>query len=198
MKKAISIAIPLASNPLDPITALILEQKNKLFDFIKKRVPEKEDAEDILQDVFFLLVKTSQSMKKIEHITSWLFRVAKNKIVDLYRKKKPEPLSLLGSQQIYPTLDSLEISENLGNDTPDVVLQKKEFWSTFDETLKSLPKKQSEVFIMNEMEGLSFKEISAITGDSVNTLLSRKRYAVLQLRKKMQNFQQDFTFAKYS
>lgn len=188
MKKALTVAIKL-EHPIDPFSELIQDQKKKLFDFIRKRVPEKEDAEDILQDVFFLFIQTTRSVKHIEHITSWLFRVAKNKIVDLYRKKKPEPLTYLeiGGKSI-SVLNSDEL-ENLDFNDPDKLLRKKEFWSQFEHSIKALPEKQSQVFILNEMDGLSFKEISEITGASINTLLSRKRYAVLQLRKNLKNFQ---------
>jgi len=188
MKKALSVAINLP-HPVDPITELILEQKKKLFDFIKKRVPEKEDAEDILQDVFYLFIQTSRSVKKIEHITSWLFRVAKNKIVDLYRKKKPEPFAHLDTGEKSGGIETWEDINNQDRNDPDKMLHNKEFWSKFDNAIKSLPEKQSQVFILNELDGLSFKEISVITGASVNTLLSRKRYAVIQLRKIMKNYQ---------
>lgn len=188
MNKAISISLKLEENPLDPITQLILDQKKKLFDFIKKRVPEKEDAEDILQDVFYLFIQTSKSVKQIEHITSWLFRVAKNKIIDLYRKKKPLTYSSLELPIIEAQIRLESNIELMDSSNPESTLRKKEFWVEFDNSINSLPEKQSQVFILNEIEGLSFKEISVITGDSVNTLLSRKRYAVLQLRKNLQNF----------
>jgi len=189
MKKALTVAIKLPP-PVDPITELILDQKKKLFDFIKKRVPEKEDAEDILQDVFYLFIQTSRSVKQIEHITSWLFRVAKNKIVDLYRKKKPEPLTYLQAGGKSISLLDFDQIENADLNDPEKQLGKKEFWAQFEDAIKALPQKQSQVFILNEIDGLSFKEISALTGASVNTLLSRKRYAVLQLRKNLKNFQE--------
>jgi len=192
MKKAIAIALELESAPLDPLSEILLDHKNRLFDFIKRRVPEKEDAEDILQDVFYLFIQTTKSVKQIEHLTSWLFRVAKNKIVDLYRKKKPEPFSNFENPMEGLPMETFAGLLKDDSTNPEIVLRKKEFWEKFDSIIESLPKSQSQVFIMNELDGLSFKEISEITGESVNTLLSRKRYAVLQLRKSLGNFKESF------
>ncbi len=202
MNKVLSIAIDADLSSFDPLTELILEQKTKLFNFIKKRVPDKEDAEDILQEVFYLLIETSKSVKKIEHLTAWLFKIAKNKIVDLYRKKKPIPFSSIDSfedRERLGGLEHLERSENIeikggglsGElSNPESLMEKKEFLTQFEDVLEQLPAKQKEVFIWNEMEGLSFKEISKRTGISVNTLLSRKHYAILFLRKRLKQFQE--------
>lgn len=160
-------------------------QRTRLFQFIRRRVPETEDAEDILQEVFFQLIESARSKKPIEQLTSWLFRVARNKIVDLYRKKKPDSLQKLtaGADDNY----SLNIADLLVDqgDNPESMHLRNLVWNELDISLKNLPQEQRSVFIMHELDGMSFKQIAELTGESVNTLLSRKRYAVIYLRRRL-------------
>ncbi|MDJ1466419.1 sigma-70 family RNA polymerase sigma factor [Cytophagaceae bacterium DM2B3-1] len=161
-------------------------EKQRLLAFIRKRVPEKTDAEDILQDVFYQLAETFNVLEPIEQISAWLFRVARNKIIDRYRKKKPESL------EQYLNHGEDEESWNLSKllfdpqDGPENTYTRTRMWDTLAEALEELPDEQKEVFVWHELEGKSFKEISETTGVTVNTLLSRKRYAVLHLRKRLE------------
>lgn len=161
-------------------------EKQRLLAFIRKRVPEKTDAEDILQDVFYQLAETFNVLEPIEQISAWLFRVARNKIIDRYRKKKPESL------EQYLNYGEDEESWNLSKllfdpqDGPENTYTRTRMWDTLAEALEELPDEQKEVFVWHELEGKSFKEISETTGVTVNTLLSRKRYAVLHLRKRLE------------
>ncbi|MDJ1500589.1 sigma-70 family RNA polymerase sigma factor [Xanthocytophaga agilis] len=161
-------------------------EKQRLLAFIRKRVPEKTDAEDILQDVFYQLAETFNVLEPIEQISAWLFRVARNKIIDRYRKKKPESL------EQYLNHGEDEESWNLSKllfdpqDGPESTYTRTRMWDTLAEALEELPDEQKEVFVWHELEGKSFKEISETTGVTVNTLLSRKRYAVLHLRKRLE------------
>jgi len=162
-------------------------EKQRLLAFIRKRVPEKTDAEDILQDVFYQLAETFNVLEPIEQVSAWLFRVARNKIIDRYRKKKPESL------EQYLNAGEDEESWNLSKlifdpqDGPENTYTRTRVWDTLAEALDELPVEQREVFVWHELEGKSFKEISDETGVAVNTLLSRKRYAVLHLRKRLES-----------
>jgi RNA polymerase sigma factor (sigma-70 family) len=165
------------------------KEKNRLFNFIRKFVPSKEDAEDILQDVFYQFISRS-NFEIIDKISAWLFRTAKNRIIDSGRKKKPdsfsETFSLLTNDDGEPIsvedfLPAIEI-------TPEDLFLSDEFNENFVKVLEELPEEQREVFVLNEIEELSFKEISELTGVSVNTLLSRKHYAVMQLKKKLNKY----------
>ncbi len=178
----------MTQNQKDKIEQTVRKERNKLFNFIRKRVKAKEDAEDILQDVFFQLTQASGSIDTIDQITSWLFRVARNKITDLYRKKKPETFT--DYNETVKDNEGLfleEILPDLGN-TPDDEYFKNLLWEAVQEALDELPAEQKEVFMMHEFEDQSFKDMSEITGEPVNTLISRKRYAVLHLRKRLQEF----------
>lgn len=159
-------------------------QKKRLFQFIRKRVPENEDAEDILQDVFFQLIESSRAMKPIEQLTSWLFRVARNKIVDLYRKKKPGSLQKLTQGD---NDDNLNLADLLVDpaENPEAAYLSNLVWQELEICLKLLPAPQRDVFTMHELDGMSFKQIAKLTGEPVNTLLSRKRYAVIFLRERL-------------
>jgi RNA polymerase sigma factor (sigma-70 family) len=150
-------------------------------------VSDLEDAEDILQDVYYELTETSRLSVPIGQVASWLFRVARNKIIDRYRKKKTERLDdmKLPGQQVedehYLLSDLIQSTQDSPGDAFDQSLM----WLAIEEALEELPKEQRDVFEMHEIEGRSFNEISAATGVSINTLLSRKRYAVLHLRKRL-------------
>lgn len=166
------------------ITRTIQKEEKRLFGFIRKRVNSEEDAQDILQEVFFQFIEMYRGLEKIERTTSWLYRVAKNKIVDGYRKKKEvsvEDHYNSQGQELYIE----ELIPLINNDTPEDDFTRKLVMSVLEEALDELPVGQKTVFIAHELEGLSFKEISQSTGITVNTLISRKRYAVTHLKEKL-------------
>ncbi len=169
------------------ISDIVKEYTGRLSAFIRKRVRRLEDAEDILQEVFFQLSEADRMMKPIDEMTAWLFAVTRNRITDLYRKKKPELYSEFETDESDEFSD-LEWSRFLEADenTPETEFVKSLVWEELAVVLKELPAEQREVFEMTEFEGLSYKEISALTGESVNTLISRKRYAILILRDRLQ------------
>jgi RNA polymerase sigma factor (sigma-70 family) len=166
----------------------IKEYGKKLFAFIRGRVRTEEDAEDILQDVWYQLYNTSEA---IDQVGSWLYRVARNKIIDRYRKKSPE---LLDDQSYEDEEGELHLKEILMADAgnPETEYLKNLFWKELNEGLDELPPEQKEVFILNELEGLTFAEIAARTGENSKTLISRKGYAVKHLRKRLQTLYDDF------
>jgi RNA polymerase sigma factor (sigma-70 family) len=166
----------------------VAAERSKLFNFIKKRVSDPGDAEDILQDVFFQLWQGYDTIENVERITSWMFRVARNKIIDRYRKLKPMSFSALESGRSEDEVPLL-LADIIGDSSssPDDVYSRELIWESVEEVLAELPKSQREVFVWHELEDLSFREMSERTGDSINTLLSRKRYAVSYLRKRLQN-----------
>jgi RNA polymerase sigma factor (sigma-70 family) len=171
------------TNPKPNITQVINTYSKRLMGFIRNRVNTEADAEDILQDVFYQLIG---STRPIEQLTSWLFTVARNKITDSQRKKQPEAL-----EEIFTAEDGenfFDWSEVLfeNADNPETAYLRNLFWETLTGALNELPPEQKDVFILNEMEGIPFKVIAAQTGETVNTLLSRKRYAVLHLRARLQ------------
>jgi RNA polymerase sigma factor (sigma-70 family) len=169
------------------ISDIILEERSRLRKFIRRRVPDPSDVEDILQEVFYELVEANRLLMPIEHVTGWLFRVARNRITDLFRKKKPETLSgaavededgeLLRIEDLLPSPDA----------GPEALYFRNLLLDELELALDELPDEQREVFVAHELEGRSFKELSAESGVNVNTLLSRKRYAVLHLRERLQN-----------
>lgn len=168
----------------------------KLFDFIRKRVETHDDAEDILQDVFFKLVSSYSVTEPIEHLTSWLFTVARNRIIDWYRKQRHEFLLFQGrtlNQDAENTGAPLYLDDILfdPSDNPDELYSRSVVWRELADALDELPEEQRQVFVMHELEGKSFKEISDITGEKVNTLLSRKRYAMLYLRERLRELYND-------
>lgn len=166
-----------------------LREKGRLLSFIRNRVSSVEEAEDILQDVFYQFVAGFESIESLDRVTSWLFQVARNKIIDRYRKDAARPQrtdfgSRSGSDDDAP-LTLQEILPDLGN-TPEDALFREVLWDAIMEALDDLPADQRQIFIQNEMEERGFREISEETGVSINTLLSRKRYAIIALRKKLQ------------
>jgi len=173
------------------ISATIEGERPRLRNFIRKRVADEQDAEDILQDVFYELVEAYRLMKPIEQIGAWLFRVARNRITDLFRKKKPQTLSERIVEESGETLglEDLLPSPEAG---PEAAYARHVLLEELDAALDELPDEQREVFIGHELEGLSFKELAAKTGVSVNTLLSRKHYAVLHLRQRLQVIYEEF------
>ena len=165
-------------------------ERKRLFDFIRRRVRTEEDAEDILQDVFYQLVASYSVTEPIEKLTSWLFTVARNKIIDWYRKRKPEGFH----REDEETGEALNLEDILFDPAqiPDEVYARSLVWTELAEALDELPEEQREVFVMHELDGRSFKEIAEITGEPVSTLLSRKRYAVLHLRESLQELYDEF------
>ena len=164
----------------------------KLRNFIRKHVADTGEAEDIVQEVFYELLEAYRLMKPVEHVTAWLFRVARNRIIDLFRKKKPESLNepvISGDDG-----DTLLLEDMLpsAETSPEAAYARNMLLDALEDALEELPAGQRDVFIAHELMGLSFKEISAETGLSVNTLLSRKRYAVLHLRRRLQAIYDDF------
>lgn len=161
----------------------------RLRGFIRRRVLDTADAEDVLQDVFYELIEAYRLMKPAEHTTAWMFRVARNRIVDLFRRKKAVSLQeAVSAEEEAPMLEDLLPSPDAG---PDAIYARNVLLDAIDEALEELPENQREVFVAHELMGKSFKELSEETGVSVNTLLSRKRYAVLYLRERLQELDED-------
>ena len=175
------------------ISEVVDREQSRLRDFIRRRVPDSRDAEDVLQDVFYRLVEANRLLMPIDHITGWLFRVARNRIVDLFRKKKPEELSdvpIAGEDDELLSLEELIPSADAG---PEARYARTLLLEELELALDELPEEQREVFVAHELEGRSFKEIAAETGVNLNTLLSRKRYAVLHLRERLQSIYDEMT-----
>jgi RNA polymerase sigma factor (sigma-70 family) len=164
----------------------------RLRSFIRKHVADSGDAEDVLQDVFYELLEAYRLMKPVEHVTAWLFRVARNRMIDLFRRKKAGSLNepvVAGDEGDMLVLEDLLPSAEAG---PEAAYARNLLIDALDDALEELPPMQRDVFIAHELEGRSFKEISAETGLSVNTLLSRKHYAVLHLRSRLQSIHENF------
>ena len=178
------------------ITEVVKREQSRLRNFIRRRVPDPRDAEDILQDVFYELVEANRLLMPIEHVTAWLFRVARNRITDLFRKKRPESFGdpgaagedddeLLRFEDLLPSPDA----------GPEALYARNVLLEELELAVDELPPEQREVFVGHELEGRSFKQMAAETGIGVNTLLSRKRYAVLHLRQRLQSIYDELTKA---
>jgi RNA polymerase sigma factor (sigma-70 family) len=169
------------------ISEVIAEERSRLRNFIRNRVPNEADVEDLLQDVFYELVEANRLLMPIEYVTGWLFRVARNRITDLFRKKRPETFSDAAVEdedgELLPIEDLLP-SPDAG---PEALYVRHVLLEELQFALSELPDDQRDVFVAHELEGRSFKELSAESGVNVNTLLSRKRYAVLHLRQRLQS-----------
>jgi RNA polymerase sigma factor (sigma-70 family) len=167
-------------------------ERPRLRRFIRRQVDDEGDAEDILQDVFYELIEAYRLMKPIEQVGAWLFRVARNRITDLFRKKRPEPLPWVRSSDAEDDepllLEELLPSPEAG---PEALYARRVLLEELDAALDELPPEQREVFIAHELEGRSFKELAAESGVSVNTLLSRKHYAVLHLRERLRDIYEE-------
>lgn len=178
-----------AQMPLDQdqgISDTVTREQSRLRAFIRRRVPDARDAEDILQDVFYELVEANRLLMPIEHLTGWLFQVARNRITDLFRRQAPERLRELaaaGEDDEELRLEDLLPSPDAG---PDAVYARTVLLDELATALEELPAEQRAVFVAHEYDGRSFKQLAAETGVSVNTLLSRKHYAVRSLRKRLQ------------
>jgi len=177
------------------IEKLVKEEEGRLLGFIRKRVDHEEDARDIAQDVFYQLTVGFDDIRSVTSITSWLFTVARNRITDYFRKSKPELFSdhvVAGQNDGDAPLMLEDILPALTR-SPEDEYMRGVVWETIEACLDRLPEAQREVFIMNEFEEMSFKEISAVTGEGINTLLSRKRYAVTYLREQLRELYRQIT-----
>ena len=186
-------SITLMTDQDSQISEIIAEERSRLRNFIRRRVPDPRDAEDILQDVFFKLVEANRLLMPIDHVTGWLFRVARNRITDLFRKKKPVSFSdaeVAGEDDELLRFEDLLPSPDEG---PEALYARNVLLDALELAVDELPVEQREVFVAHELKGRSFKEIAAQTGVGVNTLLSRKRYAVLNLRERLQSIYDEFT-----
>lgn len=185
--KHLAVIAPMQSEQDQRISEALERERPRLRNWLRRHVADPAEVEDLLQDVFFELVLAYRLMKPVEHVGAWLFHVARNRITDLFRKKKPEPLAdqaLIMGDGSALTLEDLLPSPDAG---PAAAYARRVLVEELEDALEGLPAEQREVFLAHEVEGLSFKEISAMTGVGLNTLLARKRYAVLQLRRRLQS-----------
>lgn len=183
---------PMALEQDQRISEVVRREQPRLRNFIRRRVPDPGDAEDILQDVFYELVEANRLLMPIEHVTGWLFRVARNRITDLFRKKKTESFSdevVANDEDESLFLEDVLPSPDAG---PDAQFARNVMLDAIEEALEELPEEQRGVFVAHELDGLSFREMAAESGVSINTLLSRKRYAVLHLRERLQGVYDEF------
>lgn len=191
MKDAASIG-PMPLEQDRRISEIVKRERSRLLNFVRRRVPDPLDAEDILQDVFYQLVEANRLLMPIEHVTGWLFRVARNRITDLFRKKTPESFSdrdAASDDGEMPRFEDLLPSLDHG---PEALYARGVLLEQLELAVEELPEEQRAVFVAHELEGRSFAEMAAETGVSVNTLLSRKRYAVLHLRKRLRDVYEEF------
>ena len=175
------------------ISETVEREQARLRSFIRRRVADQRDAEDILQEVFYEFVEAYRLMKPIEQVSGWLFRVARNRIIDLFRRKKPGSLSdpvATANDGEELLLQDLLPSQEAG---PDAAYARSVLLEELDEALDELPEAQREIFLAHEVEGRSFKEMAEETGVSVNTLLARKHRAVVHLRRRLQAIYEEFT-----
>jgi len=193
------VALPsalLTANQQDQrIVETIARERDRLRSFIRKRVANADEAEDILQDVFCELVEAARLMKPVEQVNAWLFRVARNRITDVFRKRRPEvstdaPAWIADEEEL--RLEDLLPSPDAG---PEAAYAREVLLDEIDAALDELPEQQRAVFVAHELEGRSFKELAAETGVSLNTLLARKRYAVLRLRRRLLAIYDEFRSA---
>jgi RNA polymerase sigma factor (sigma-70 family) len=164
----------------EPLADVVERERPRLRGFIRRQVRNVADAEEILADVLYALVQANRLLTPIEHVTGWLFRVARNRITDLFRARSPEMLEL----------DDLLPSPDAG---PDEEYAHAVLLEALEQAIAELPNEQREVFVAHELEGRSFKEMAAATGVSMNTLLARKRYAVLRLRERLSGTYEEIT-----
>jgi len=175
------------------ISEVIEEERPRLRSFIRKRVPDESDVEDLLQEVFFELVEAYRLLKPIDYVTGWLFRVARNRITDLFRKKKPETFADLAIENEKGELLRIEDMLPSNDDGPEALYMRTLLFDELQAALSELPAEQRAVFVAHELEGRSFKELAAESGVNINTLLARKRYALRHLRERLQKVYDEFT-----
>jgi RNA polymerase sigma factor (sigma-70 family) len=184
MEDLLTINPRMATSPGNNIASVVSRFGKRLLGFIRQRVGNEADAEDILQDVWYQLTTTVDT-EPVEQISGWLFRVARNKIIDRYRKQRPVSLDAHlaeADDTAIPDLTGILLDDSRNPETANL---RALFWKTLQEALDELPEEQRMVFIWNELEDIPFKEIAAMTGENLNTLISRKRYAVLYLRERL-------------
>jgi len=177
------------------IAEIVVKERPRLRNFIRRRVPDPAEVEDIVQDVFYRLVEANRLLMPIEHVTGWLFSVARNRITDLFRKKKPERFSeqpIENEEGELLRIEDLLPSPEAG---PDAAYLRSLLLQELELALDELPDEQREVFVAHEIEGRSFREMAEESGVSINTLLARKRYAVLHLRERLRDIYDEFTKA---
>jgi len=177
------------------ISDVVIREQSRLRNFIRRRVPDPRDAEDILQDVFCELVEANRLLMPIDHVTGWLFRVARNRIIDFFRKKKPQSFTdtaIVDDGDELLRLEDLLPSPDGG---PEALYARNVLLDELELAIDELPADQRDAFVAHELEGRSFKQMAAESGVSLNTLLSRKRYAVLHLRERLQKIYTEFTKA---
>ena len=184
------IRMPMSEKRERTIQNAVRDYGQRLFRFIRGRVRTNSDAEDILQDVWYQLSNVVD-VEAIEQVSSWLFRVARNRVTDSYRKKQPELLEDFTYEDEEGEFSFKDILQAEGND-PETEILKEAFWEELFDALEELPPAQRDVFVWNELEDKTFQEISDETGVNIKTLISRKRYAVQHLRKRLQNLYNDF------
>jgi RNA polymerase sigma factor (sigma-70 family) len=185
-----------AASPEDDrrIVEAVHKEQARLRNFIRRRVPDRADAEDILQDVFYELVEAYRLLQPVEHVSAWLYRVARNRITDLFRKRKPqvftdEPATITEDGELLRVQDLLPSPEA----GPEAAYARSVLLEELDEVLDELPPEQREVFIAHELEGRSFKELAEESGLTVNALVLRKHYAVIHLRRRLEAIYHEFT-----
>jgi len=177
------------------ISDVVKRERPRLLNFIRRRVRDRGDAEDVLQDVFAALVEANRLLMPIDHVTAWLFRAARNRIIDLFRRKTPDRF---GDAVVREEDDDVPAIEDLlpsPDADPEALYARHALIDELELALGELPPEQREVFVAHELEGRSFREIAAETGVGINTLLSRKRYAVRYLRRRLQPIYDEFTKA---
>ena len=175
------------------ISEAVKRERDKLRNFIRRRVPDPRDVEDILQDVFYKLVEANRLLMPIDHVTGWLFRVTRNRIADLFRRRRTE--NIASTEVVNDNAERLNLQEMLPSPDagPDALYVRNLLLDELELAIDELPEEQREVFLAHEVEGRSFKQIAAETGVGINTLLSRKRYAVQHLRERLADIYNDFT-----
>jgi RNA polymerase sigma factor (sigma-70 family) len=197
IEMAAEMAPEVAENQDQRISETVVREQARLRNFIRRRVPDGVDAEDILQDVFSELVEAYRLMMPIEQVGAWLFRVARNRITDVFRKRRPEALPGQRAPEIEAesfALEDLLPSRDAG---PDAAYARAVLLAELEDALDELPREQREVFIAHEIDGRSFKQLAAETAVSVNTLLSRKHYAVLFLRQRLRSVYDELSITKW-
>ncbi len=174
------------------IADVIQRERRRLLHFIRKRVDDEGDAEDILQDVFYELTEAYRLMKPVEQVGAWLFRVARNRIIDRFRKKRPESFAEVSTGA--DDEDTLRLEDLLPSPdaSPETAYARSVLLEELDAALGELPEEQRAVFVAHEIDGRSFKQLAAETGLSINTVLARKRYAVRHLRRRLQAIYEEF------
>ncbi|MEM9024724.1 MAG: RNA polymerase sigma factor [Bacteroidota bacterium] len=191
--KTAAVALSMTANQKESLEETVKKERSRLLAFIRKRVPVREEAEDILQDVFYQLTENFPLFDSLERISSWLFTVARNKITDRYRKHKPQPFSQLEKPSGYGDKDDFSLANLIPDISarPDMEHLRGLIWQQLQVALDELPEEQRWAFLHNEFEGRSFRELSTETGVPISTLITRKRYAVLYIREKLQELYQE-------